>query len=105
MTFGVVSCAVTHTIVKGISHGKKIRCKFNAGLVYRDNHALLRPYCSIVVVLLVQIILRQYIPFSKLMQALDSILHYSTARFEYLSGKNKPAEILPQNFPVTFFLT
>ena len=39
------------------------------------------------------------------MQALDSILHYSTARFEYLSGKNKPAEILPQDFPVTFFLT
>ena len=25
------------TIVKGISHGKKSRCKFNAGLVYRGN--------------------------------------------------------------------
>ena len=37
MTFRVVSCAVTHTIVKGISHGKKSCCKFNAGLVYRGN--------------------------------------------------------------------
>ena len=33
------------TVVKGISHGKKSRCQFNAGLVYRDNHGLLRPYC------------------------------------------------------------